>query len=191
MESILMLTQIQKMPPSEYLNECFYLNEKTGSLFWKERPLHHFNYNEKIYKGFLKRKSGKIAGCIIEKNKKYRRLRLDQVLYKEHRIIFKMFYGYDPEYVDHINGIHDDNRPLNLRSVTIAENNKNKPLQKNNKSGLIGVDKCGNKWRSNSKKQGRKYFDTFEEAVSWKKEMNKKYGYHANHGRINNENQTQ
>ena len=181
-----MLTQIQKMPSSEYLNECFFLDQEKGILYWKDRNISHFNYNENTYKAWIKRKSGKIAGCIIEKNNRYRRLKLDQVMYKEHRIIFKMFYGYEPEYIDHINGVPNDNRPINLRSVTMTENNKNKALPKNNKSGFIGVNKCGNKWKSDSAEEGAKFFNTFEEAVLRRKEINTKYGYHENHGRERN-----
>jgi hypothetical protein len=41
--------------------------------------------------------------------------------------------------VDHINGIKYDNRKSNLRSVCHADNMKNNPLNKNNKSGCSGV----------------------------------------------------
>jgi HNH endonuclease len=48
--------------------------------------------------------------------------------------------------VDHIKRNPCDNRLENLRIVTVQENNRNKPIQKNNTSGIMGVFKRQNRW---------------------------------------------
>lgn len=55
-----------------------------------------------------------------------------------HRVVMKLKHN-DPMEPDHINGNGLDNRKDNLRIVTRAENNFNKRLQTNNKSGIVGV----------------------------------------------------
>lgn len=42
-----------------------------------------------------------------------------------HRIAWLLSYGYLPKELDHINGIRDDNRLVNLREVTRTQNNAN------------------------------------------------------------------
>lgn len=72
-------------------------------------------------------------------------------MYKVHRIIWMMFYGEIPDglQIDHINGIRHDNRIENLRLVTASVNQKNRKLNKNNKSGHVGVSyhKMSGKWQ--------------------------------------------
>ena len=77
--------------------------------------------------------------------------------YKAHRVIWKMVYGSDPHYIDHINGDRTDNRISNLRSVTKAQNNRNKRLRSDNKSGVTGVHWYNprNKWRVDVRYNGK------------------------------------
>lgn len=70
-------------------------------------------------------------------------------------------------YVDHRNGVRHDNQRVNLRLATNAENGRNRPAQKNNKSGYKGVSrnvKAG-KWRAQIKCNGVKiYLGLFDSA---------------------------
>jgi hypothetical protein len=53
--------------------------------------------------------------------------------------LHRLLMGCPADEVDHANGDSLDNRRVNLRLATHAENNRNKGLQKNNTSGYKGV----------------------------------------------------
>jgi hypothetical protein len=59
-----------------------------------------------------------------------------------HNELFKEILGYIPEglMVDHINGIHSDNKPCNLRLVTQQENEFNKHRHKTINNELSNID---------------------------------------------------
>ena len=66
--------------------------------------------------------------------------RVDKVLLRAHRLAWLYVYGKWPtDQIDHINGIPSDNRMVNLRECTNAENAQNLPVRTNNKSGFTGV----------------------------------------------------
>lgn len=110
---------------------------------------------------------------------------------KAHRLAWLMHYAEWPKApIDHINGVKSDNRIVNLRSVSLAENNKNLPIPVHNKSGVIGVSwhpKTG-KWRAQI--QVRKLsihiglFDELDSAALARKAAEGRYGFHQNHGRV-------
>jgi hypothetical protein len=87
-----------------------------------------------------------------------------------HRIAFLYIHGYLPEYIDHINGIKDDNRICNLRECTSSENNCNSRISSLNSSGTRGVsfDKKSNRYRvqiyKNKKRFNLGYFSNIEDA---------------------------
>lgn len=118
------------LPSIEYLNECFSLIN--GALYWKQRPLHHFS-SIKSCNIFNGRSAGKVAGH-YNKVHKYLEVRFDNKLYKGHRIIYKMYYGYESDMIiDHIDGDVTNNNPLNLRPASIQENARNS--EKRNRKG--------------------------------------------------------
>jgi len=60
--------------------------------------------------------------------------------YAVHRIAFYMQHGWVPDYIDHINGITDDNRLINLRDVATAENCQHqRKTRSDSTSGLMGA----------------------------------------------------
>lgn len=82
-----------------------------------------------------------------------------------HRFIFYCYHGFLPEFVDHENGIKDNNWIDNLRAATQPQNmqNKIKP-HSNNKTGLLGVSfsKCSQKYAAEIGVNGKvKYLGLF------------------------------
>lgn len=83
-------------------------------------------------------KAGDIAGC--ENGNGYRVITVSQVSYLAPRIAWLITHGEWPRaFVDHINGNRMDDRIANLREATGSQNQANKGLQRNNKSGRKGV----------------------------------------------------
>lgn len=82
-------------------------------------------------------KANSIAGS--RHNKGYRRIMVDGKVYQSHRLAFLYMTGIMPEFVDHKNGIRDDNRWINLRTASATENMQNRKIHKNNTSGIPGV----------------------------------------------------
>ncbi len=169
-------------PTQERLQELFQYNAETGVV------------TRRISIG--NRKAGTIVGS---KNTshcgyKYLSVKVDHKWLILHRLIWLMETGLLPNCIDHINGDAMDNRWINLRDVNYAINARNRPKQKNNKTGINGVYWYPqlNCWQSyirvNRKKihlyAGRDFF----EACCRRKSAELKYGFHKNHGqRLQNE----
>ena len=136
----------------EYLNEVF--EYKDGHLYWK--------------KPGGKRYINKLAGAVVKN--KYIQIQHNGKRMLAHRLIYMMFHGYLPEFVDHINGNGFDNRIENLREVTHSQNLMNSKLRDTNKTGVKGVHwhKKSQKWyaviTTNKKQKHLGQFDTIEEA---------------------------
>lgn len=74
---------------------------------------------------------------------------INRVRYKAHRLAWLYVYGVMPaKFIDHINGIANDNRIANLREVSNTQNLQNQKLRKTNTSGYKGVSwiKAKGKW---------------------------------------------
>ena len=106
-----------------------------------------------------------------------------------HRLVWLYVYGVWPEIIDHINHNKADNRVINLRSVSRLENQRNRSLSANNKSGVNGVywaprDK---RWIAHIKIRGvNTYlgcFKSFDDAVLARQEAESANGFHELHGR--------
>jgi hypothetical protein len=115
-------------------------------------------------------RSGAIAGGLDKCG--YLIITINKKNYKAHRLAFLYVNGKFPEKdIDHINRIKSDNRMCNLREATQSQNQKNKSLYKNNKSGYKGVhwDGCNKRWvaqaRINNIQQRLGSFKAIDEAV--------------------------
>lgn len=128
------------------LHEIF--EYRDGVLYWKPKPAGTIDGNGYMQTGI---------------NGRY---------FKNHRIIFLMHHGYLPDLIDHIDGNKLNNKIENLREATESQNNYNKRLQKNNRSGVKGVHwvKRFKKWRVRIGFDGKDvhvgYFEKYEDAVS-------------------------
>ena len=92
----------------------------------------------KVNRG-VRAKKGQETGGINLRGYFYMRFR--HKIYANHRIIYFLNTGIDPEekQVDHIDGDRSNNKISNLRLATNSQNQFNKKKQKNNTSGVTGV----------------------------------------------------
>lgn len=171
------------MITQERLKELFYYNPQDGNLY------------NRVTRG-CKAVKDTLAGAVDIKVRgtnvtQYRYIRIDGKRYLAHRLIWVYHYGSieDSLHIDHINGDSLHNFIGNLRKVSNQENSKNQKRKTTNKSGVTGVHYCKRdcKWvasiRVNSKLNCVGYFKDFEQAVKARKEAEKRYGFHENHGR--------
>jgi hypothetical protein len=102
-----------------------------------------------------------------------------------HQLMVRTFYfmdDYEKEiHIDHADRVKTNNSLLNLRFCSIAENQRNKDIQRNNTSGYKGVswDKARQKWlakiKINGKTKNLGRFVTKEEAYEAYKEASKEH----------------
>lgn len=166
--------KLKQLPEQNYLNKLFRHDSETGKLY------------RRINKGPFAY-AGNEVGYV--NNKGYLTVSIDGSRYKVHRIIYKMYYGVDPNQIDHINRTRADNRIINLRSVDSQGNNRNKKMHLNNTSGFTGVywHKRHKKWTAKIAVNGKAIhlgcFTEKSEAISAHQEADTKFKFHKNHGR--------
>jgi len=140
---------------AQRLREILSYDESKGRFHWVAKP------NKSLPAGVM---AGGFTG------EGYRAIRIDGLLYKEHRLAWLYVHGKWPAgVIDHINGVKSDNRIVNLRDVSIAGNlqNQTKPHSKNT-SGYLGVQVWRGRFRASIALDGKKFalgsFDTAAEA---------------------------
>ena len=123
------------MITKDFLHEILDYDQETGVFRWKKRTS-------------MSIKVGDIAGRAYKVG--YRVIKIKRVLYLAHRLAWLYMKGEWPnEVIDHINGVRDDNRLSNLRSVSRSVNAQNqKKATASNKAGLLGVSKKDGRYRA-------------------------------------------
>lgn len=167
-------------------------DEESGNFRWKKMPVEAFTETEKFsLESLANRWNGRFAGKIAGNKNKGNGYVVIKVFGKKlraHRLAWLIKTGKWPEFIDHKNGIRDDNRWENLREVTKQENNLNAGIAKNNSSGRVGVyfHKRDKRWYAAIQFNGKKMFksfELFEDAVIYREELEKLYGFYENNRR--------
>lgn len=165
---------------AELLSELLTCNPETGEIFWKMRGPEwprsdHFNRKFAGQKALhMDNGTGYLRGAVLKTH-----------VYA-HRAMFAIVYGRMPEgQIDHINGNRADNRIVNLREVSCADNCRNAARHKDNTSGRVGVHwkESRGSWRAVIGRKHLGQFPTFEEACAARERAERALGYHENHGR--------
>ena len=157
----------------DMLKEIMEYKPHTGKFYWKRPPA-----NSPIKKG----------DEVGYKDGNYIRVGIGGKYHRLHRLAFLYMTGNIPDEVDHINHDTLDNRWENLRAVTHKENGKNQSKHSDNTSGTTGVSfyKNQGKWYSKIYVDGEHVYlgcsEDKEEAIRLRKEGEKLYGFHENHG---------
>lgn len=134
----------------ERLQELLDYNPATGLFTWKRHVA-----------GTVR--AGSRAGS---DNKGYILIKVDKKRHPAHCLAWEYMYGEIPKEmeIDHINGIRNDNRIVNLRCISASGNAQNqRRAHKDNSSGFLGTFPYGNRFRAQiyiDRKQ--KYLGTFD-----------------------------
>lgn len=184
--------KVKPCPSQNELKAVFRYDADKGHLYWRERTPDAFADGAYGSARACAAWNAKFAGkrAFTSQCKGYYSGTLNGQKWSAHRLIWMLVHGYDPDFIDHINGDRADNRLANLRSASRTENNQNRCALSNNTSGVNGVgwDRAYQKWVGRlTSPDGRRrthYSHCFGRAVAFRKQMEVDHGYHPNHGRV-------
>ena len=162
------------LPNLKRLQELF--DYENGELYWRQKPSKYAN-------NVVGKKAGMMAAY------GYWRIKVDGYTHFAHRLIYALHNnGVCPDFIDHIDGDHLNNKIENLREATAIQNAQNSKLHVANKSGAKNVSWFPSKncWRvllSINKKRKCWLVKDFELAeLIAIKARDKFHGKYANHG---------
>ena len=183
----------RQLPSIDDLSQLIQYDPGTGGMVWKVRPASMFRPKAQSSKAAAASWNAKWAGkpaLNARHNEGYRVGAVYGKLFLAHRVAFALHHGRWPRgEVDHINGMRDDNRAMNLRDVTRLVNRRNLSRSSKNTSGITGVcwDATRGKWKSSIQVKGRTVnlgrFDNMVDAAEARKSAELEYGFHENHGK--------
>lgn len=133
-------------------------------------------------------KAGSVAGCFDANG--YWQITVLNRSRKAHHLAFLYMTGAWPDrHIDHVNQQKSDNRWSNLRLANDAQNNANRPVRRDSRSGVKGVIwvEKKRKWRAQIKHAGRGrhlgYFETAQLAHEfWCLASDMLHGEFSHHG---------
>ena len=138
------------MITQERVKELF--DYEDGHLIWKED-----------------RRANKIKGQRAGTTNKdrYVEIKIENKLYRAHRLIFLWHWGYLPDILDHIDGDFLNNKVGNLRECTKSENGCNSKTYSTNTSGVKGVHrrKDSGRWVATIGFEGKRYHGGYHDSI--------------------------
>lgn len=145
-------------------------------------------FRRRVTRGNSKR--GTIAGYRLDKghSKLYWAIEIAGNKIYAHRLAFAFMTGEWPDEVDHIDGNGMNNKWSNLRGCSRSSNCKNRRLQSNNKSGILGVSWRGdcNRWVAKINSDNKQFSlysgKDFLEACCARKRAENRFQFHPEHG---------
>jgi len=179
----------KELPDIALLRQLIDYDPKTGILLWRMRDVSLFAkpgqatvWNQ-AYAGqrcfCTPRGAGYLGGTVCG------------VKIKTHRVVWALHCGEWPpssQDIDHINHDRTDHRAANLRLVSRGDNNKNRPPQRNNSSGFVGISwnaEC-HKWFCSIGHKGQNVYlgvhACLGNAIRARREAERAFGFHGNHG---------
>ena len=166
----------------ERLRSVVDYNSDTGKFTWK--------YRVDVERAWNMKHVGKETGCKNHSDRlTYLVVRIDDVLYRAHRLAWLWVYGRWPEgFIDHRDGDGTNNQIANLREGSNQRNAMNQARRYDSTSGVTGVSwsKAAEKWMAYVYLDGgRKYlgiFSDFSVAADAAKRARAEMGFSPTHG---------
>ncbi|MCR4298099.1 MAG: HNH endonuclease [Gallionella sp.] len=154
------------------------------------KELLHYDPETGIFTWLVDRKSvkaGDVAG--FRQEERYWVIRVDGKNYLAHRLAWLYVTGeWPPNQIDHADLNKVNNKFANLRLATPRQNGQNKPIFRNNKSGVSGVSWNSRDcvWQSHMRIDGRQthigYFDNLFDAAAARFSTEAKHHTHRRAG---------
>lgn len=141
-------TTTEKTVSPEDLKRLLRYEPDTGKLFWLPRPLEFFRdgagrYTATRAKSIFDTSFANKEALTARNPSGYARGNLFGRNVMAHRAAFCLMRGAWPAHqIDHVNGVRDDNRWVNLREATNQQNQYNSSSAKGSMSRFVGVSLC-------------------------------------------------